>query len=144
MAEYYKNRPSTTMPNVPGPASNINGAAVSTETLYMSEYDKQRDALLSDDLDEGWASELRRYLGVVQRDVKKDTDLVEWWQVSNLFIFIPSSLAINSLLHYRTTSNYSQLLLVSHSMYFHLKHLQLPASGFSQAVNKLQLIVDLG
>jgi hypothetical protein len=54
--------------------------------VYISEYDRQRETLISDDLEEGWASELRRYLGVVQRDVKKDTDLVKWWQVSNLFI----------------------------------------------------------
>jgi hypothetical protein len=27
------------------------------------------------------ASELRRYLGTMQRDVTKDTDIVEWWQV---------------------------------------------------------------
>lgn len=84
--------------NVPNPTvvSDSTGAATSTETAYISEFDRQRKALLSDDLEEGWASELRRYLGVVQRDVKKDTDLVEWWQVSYLFIST-SSLAINSL-----------------------------------------------
>jgi hypothetical protein len=80
MAEYYKNRPSATALNGPGPAVIVDDGA------YMSEYDKQREALLTDDLEEGWASELRRYLGVVQRNVKKDTDLVEWWQVSNLFL----------------------------------------------------------
>ena len=43
----------------------------------MSEFDKHRETLLSDDLEEGWASELRRYTGTMQRDVKKDTDIVE-------------------------------------------------------------------
>ena len=47
----------------------------------MSEFDKHRETLLMDDAEEGWASELRRYLGTMQRDVKKDTDLIEWWQV---------------------------------------------------------------
>ena len=49
----------------------------------LSEYDKHCKQLLSDDVDEGWALELRRYLGTMQRDVKKDTDIVEWWQISN-------------------------------------------------------------
>jgi len=40
-----------------------------------------REALLATDAEEGWASKLRRYLGTMQRDVMKDTDLVEWWQV---------------------------------------------------------------
>ena len=86
MAEYYKNRPSATALNVPRPAIVVDdhaGAATSTETVYISEYDRQRETLLSDDLEEGWASEFRRYFGAVQRDVKKDTDLVKWWQVSN-------------------------------------------------------------
>jgi hypothetical protein len=97
MAEYYKNRPSAKAVDVPGrsgPAAIVaNSAGAAT---YISEYDRQREALLSDDLEEGWASELRRYLGVVQREVKKDTDLVEWWQVSDLFIS-SSSLTINCL-----------------------------------------------
>jgi hypothetical protein len=39
------------------------------------------EALLATDAEEGWTSELRRYLGTMQQDVTKDTDLVEWWQV---------------------------------------------------------------
>ena len=39
------------------------------------------------DTDEGWAAELRRYLATMQCDVEKDTDLVEWWQVSNNLIY---------------------------------------------------------
>jgi hypothetical protein len=100
MAEYYAYRPAATTLNVTGPAVNVKndpgGAATSTETVYISEYDRQCDALLSNDLEEGWASELRRYLGVVERGVKKDDDLVEWWQVSNSFTST-GSLAINSL-----------------------------------------------
>ena len=47
------------------------------------EFHKHCETLLSDDA-EGWASELRCYLGMMQRDVKKDTDIVKWWQVSSL------------------------------------------------------------
>ena len=54
------------------------------QSVYISKFDRQREALLSDDLDEGWASERHCYLSVVERDVNKDEDLVEWWQVRNL------------------------------------------------------------
>ena len=75
MAEYYKNRPSSTAINV-DMEKEVEGDA--TE---MSDFDKHHETLLMDDAEEGWASELRCYLGTMQRDVKKDTDLVEWWQV---------------------------------------------------------------
>ena len=45
-----------------------------------------RESLLTDDAVEGWASELRRYLCTMQREVTKETDLVKWWQVS----YVPS------------------------------------------------------
>ena len=54
----------------------------STETV--SEFDRHRETLLSDDTEEGWASELRCYLKTIERGVKKDTDIVEWWQVCSL------------------------------------------------------------
>jgi hypothetical protein len=79
MIKYYKTRPTTEDPN-------ISGDEDLTHPKYndLSEFDKHRESLLSDDLEEGWASELRRYLGTMQRNVKKDTDIVEWWQVSFL------------------------------------------------------------
>jgi hypothetical protein len=76
MAHYYNNRPSViTVPNV----SNEGEAAMEG----ISEFDKHRRTLLSDDAKEGWASELRRYLKTMQGDMKKDIDIVEWWQVSS-------------------------------------------------------------
>lgn len=74
MVTYYKTRSLPATPN----AAEINNAT----SLHVSEFDKHRETLLSDDAEEGWASELRRYLGTMQRDVKKDTDIVQWWQVS--------------------------------------------------------------
>jgi len=80
MAEYYKTRPSA-VATAKGSAPNKD--STSSLARNLSEYDKHRETLLSDDAEEGWASELRRYLGGMQQDVKKDTDIVEWWQVSN-------------------------------------------------------------
>ena len=77
MFQYYNNRP------IAAP----NGAFADPapgEAPTLSKFDKHCETLLSDDVEDGWASELRRYLATMQRDVKKDTDIVEWWQVSNL------------------------------------------------------------
>jgi hypothetical protein len=71
MAEYYRNRTSNTDPE----------RVTENNATELSDFDKHRQTLLMDDAEEGWASELRRYLGTMQRDIKKDTDLVEWWQV---------------------------------------------------------------
>lgn len=76
MAHYYSTRPCViTVPNV-----SDEGEAASEGT---SEFDKYHETLLSDDAEEGWAPELRRYTKTMQRDVKKDTDIVKWWQVSS-------------------------------------------------------------
>ena len=85
MAKYYKVQPSSTLARDNSITSN-NDNAMFVDQPIISEFDKHRESLMTDDVEEGWASELRRYLGTMQRDVKKDTDLVEWWQVSNQFI----------------------------------------------------------
>jgi hypothetical protein len=78
MAIYYRNRPSTTVT-----MSNVaKDNSTDSNTPALSEFDKHRQTLVSADLEEGWAPELRRYLGKVQQDIEKDTDIVEWWQVS--------------------------------------------------------------
>jgi len=88
MAAYYKNCPST------APSANAPSAA-STSTSApghaMSEFDKHHERLLSDDLEEGWASELCHYLNMMQWDIQKDTDIVEWWQVHTVICLYPSS-----------------------------------------------------
>jgi hypothetical protein len=78
MAVYYKNHLSTA-PIVPfANASSATSTSTSAPGHAMSEFDKHRETLLLDDLEEGWASELCRYLNTMQRDVKKNTDIVEW------------------------------------------------------------------
>jgi hypothetical protein len=76
MAKYYNDRPRST----PGVIPTTNDAE-ELQASEMSEFDKHRITLLTADVEEGWASELRRYLDTMQRDVTKDADLVEWWQV---------------------------------------------------------------
>ncbi len=78
MVKYYKTRPSAI---AIAKESAGNNNPTSSTTCNLSEFDKHREKLLSDDTEEGWASELRRYLAGMQRDVEKDTDIVEWWQV---------------------------------------------------------------
>jgi hypothetical protein len=47
------------------------------------DYDRLRRGLLAKTIqNEGWRSELRRYLDDMPSDVTKDTDVVEWWSVS--------------------------------------------------------------
>ena len=74
MAQYYATRPSRPQQAPTAVDTNSDGHA-------LSEFNKLRATLLTDDAEEGWMSELRRYLGTMQRDVTKDTDLVIWWQV---------------------------------------------------------------
>ena len=57
-----------------------------TEPLTVSKYNKHHKTLLPDDAEEGWASELHWYLKTMQRDMKKDTDIVGWWQVSSPWV----------------------------------------------------------
>jgi hypothetical protein len=52
-----------------------------TQGDVLSEFDRFRLAHVTRDNEEGWASELRRYLKELPADVTKDTDIVKWWQV---------------------------------------------------------------
>lgn len=78
MAQYYENQP-------PAPSISISAGnpLSSTEAHVLSEFDKHRKSLLAEDAQEGWASELCHYLSTMERNVTKETDLIEWWQVSN-------------------------------------------------------------
>jgi hypothetical protein len=129
MANYYANRPTATTPSVPE-----NPTALSVEAPVLTEFDKHRKALLIADAEEGWAAELRRYLSTFQLDVEKDTDLVEWWQVS---IYI-ANFTYLSLRFLRIMHNYIQHSVVLHLMCFRHKHHLLHASGYFQVVSKLR------
>jgi hypothetical protein len=74
MAKYYNARPRAT-PNQRGTGTQ------DADDDDASEFDKHREMLLTADTIEGWVAELCRYLSTMQREVTKNTDLVEWWQV---------------------------------------------------------------
>ena len=79
MEQYWK--PWQTRPtNLPG-ADNI--LQPENESI-LSEFDCHCLTLLSNQSkleDEGWQSEMHRYLKDLPADVTKDTDIVKWWQV---------------------------------------------------------------
>ena len=78
MKKYWQARPAAqnlVMQSTPNTAQ-------ADETSILSDFDRHRLALLaSRAYNEGWQTELRRYLKDVPSDVTKDTDIVEWWQV---------------------------------------------------------------
>ena len=79
MEQYWKTRP-TAPPIVPADDSSDLGQP--NHDSILSEFDRHRLALVSNcDEDEGWQSEMRRYLKDLPSDVTKDTDIVNWWQV---------------------------------------------------------------
>jgi hypothetical protein len=88
MEKYYQSRPraGTAAPS-PTPADSIAASPAASETVetvsesVMSEFDLFRLGRITQDNQEGWASELRRYLKDIPADVTKDMDIVKWWQV---------------------------------------------------------------
>jgi len=77
MVHYYSTCPCViAVPNASG-----KGGAASKDA---SEFDKHHETLLSDNAEEGWAPKLCCYLKTMWQDVKKDTNIVKWWQVSSL------------------------------------------------------------
>jgi len=66
---------STELPTNAGIPAPTQGESV------LSEFDRFRLGRVTRDSEEGWASELRRYLKELPADVTKDTDIIKWWQV---------------------------------------------------------------
>ena len=79
MAQYYGQHP-------PATPQQANPAGPTAEGHILSEYNKLRESLLTDDAVEGWALELCRYLCSMQMEVTKETYLIKWWQVT----YVPS------------------------------------------------------
>ena len=48
----------------------------------LTKFNCHRLSLVAKEDDEGWLAELRHYLKDMPDDVTRDTDIVEWWQVS--------------------------------------------------------------
>jgi hypothetical protein len=89
MEDYWKTRPRAPIVTTPTATPD----SPSTTTSFLSEFNRHRQNLLTQEEDEGWAAELRRYLKDVPADVTKETDIVEWWQVRAVSVdFLPSYL----------------------------------------------------
>ena len=82
---YYKKRPKAGPAQLLPTPIDADGEHLQ---LLSSEYDRYRRTLLQTDEGEGWSSELRRYLNNRPGDVTKDTDIVGWWQVTQVSLFI--------------------------------------------------------
>lgn len=59
----------------------------STTCMLGDEYERHRRALMENVAKQsagtlGWHAELRRYLTIIEVDVKKDMDILAWWAVS--------------------------------------------------------------
>jgi hypothetical protein len=71
--------------NAAAPHTDTGIPAPTQGESVLSEFDRFRLGRVTRDSDEGWSSELRRYLKELPADVTKDTDIVEWWQVWSSF-----------------------------------------------------------
>ena len=81
MEEYWKNHLHAT-PTVQ-PVLDAGGDEVCS-ALVVTSFDRYRQTLIRKDDKEGWAAEKCHYLKDMPADVTKETDVVEWWQVSKL------------------------------------------------------------
>jgi hypothetical protein len=78
MERYWKTRPNTTS-TTHNPSPVVTAERI--EDSIISEFDRHRLTLVSQEQDGGWEAEIRRYLKDLPANVTKDTDIVEWWQV---------------------------------------------------------------
>ena len=76
METYYQQRPG----RLSSMSADENENPENDKTI-ISDYDRYRKSLVNKDDDEGWNSEYRCYLKDRPANVKKDTDIVKWWQV---------------------------------------------------------------
>lgn len=63
------------------------GATSDSDEELDAAYDRDRRALFeaADEEEEDWEREYERYTKDMHREVTRDTDLVEWWCVSNKY-----------------------------------------------------------
>ena len=101
MEDYYERRP--------GRSSGTSSTAENEETdTTLSEYDRYRQSLVNEDDDKGWNLEYCRYLNDWPANVKKDMDIVQWWQV--WFQTFNQKFCVEINLYYRNMLNSTQPL----------------------------------
>jgi hypothetical protein len=75
MEQYWFNRPQAA-----APAERSDGY-ITENDVHLTDFDVHRRALITQEENEGWSAELRRYLKDMPATVSKETDIIEWWQV---------------------------------------------------------------
>jgi hypothetical protein len=83
MEKYWVNRPRSPPTGITNPSTPTPAAAASV----MSDFDRYRRTLVANEEDEGWQSELRRYLKDMPADVTTETDIISYWQVCHFISF---------------------------------------------------------
>lgn len=84
MEQYYQTRPTASKTTTDGQSNDGSDSSSDDDDPNLSlrdDFDKYRRTLLTREEDEGWRSEKRRYLKDMPHDVKRDTDIIYWWQV---------------------------------------------------------------
>ena len=77
MEKYYMTRPGAKPAVSAGPShTNVRVPASSQDESVLSEFDRFRLGRVTQDSEEGWASELWHYLKELPADVTKDTDII--------------------------------------------------------------------
>jgi hypothetical protein len=89
MEKYWQNCPRSS--TITTPSTPTNDADITTTTTtspsVMSDFDRYHRTLVANEEDEGWQSELRRYLKDMPADVTVETDIICYWQVCHFFLF---------------------------------------------------------
>lgn len=86
MEKYWENRPRSTPITTPSTPTN-DADSTTTTVSVMSDFDRYRRTLVAKEDDEGWQSELQRYLKDMPADVTAETDIIHYWQVCHFISF---------------------------------------------------------
>ena len=129
----WKNAPSTCMTHHVSPVV----MEEQMDDSITSKFDWHCLSLMSQEKHEGWEAESHWYLKELPTNVRKDSDILQWWQVC----FTGSQLLV--LLHIltdsRITAMFTQHSSMSHYISCPSRHPQLCVSGSFLLVGKLQL-----
>ena len=77
----YWNRPQVTESAPPSRESSPTSLDGRNNDSIVANFDQHCQSLLDGASLETWAAEVRHYLRTVEVDVKRDTDILKWWQV---------------------------------------------------------------
>ena len=89
MEKYWKDRPRARPARstlaTDSDADSIHATDAPSTGSVLSDFDRYRRTLVADG-DYGWESELQRYLKDMPADVTANTNIIEWWQVCNVYL----------------------------------------------------------